>query len=196
MVLIYNRSLLSTIFTFFVLFAALLAYSPAYSQDTYSKLNESNIKNFINLTSKITSGSDSGMTQEEVALYLDTHLDKKARFKSTMQYNIPGHPPQETSMSLDKKEFIKSIEDGAKSVTDHKYEININNIDISKDGKKATVQTSGFETGIMPIVAEGVEQNVPVEGSSDCNQVISLSKKGVIQMQSAQCITVISFEAY
>ncbi|MCK5285045.1 MAG: hypothetical protein KAJ86_05605 [Alphaproteobacteria bacterium] len=100
-------------------------------------------------------------------------------------------------MSLNKKDFIKSIEDGSKAISDYENEIKIKTIKISKNGKRATVQTEGLETGIMPVSAYDITtQNIPIKGISKCNQIISLSKKGIIQMHSAQCITEITFFDY
>ena len=184
------------VFAVFVV-GILVGMSPANAQQKHKRLNKDIITEFIHKTSDMTSGANLEMSSEDIVEFLEIHLDKKARFKSTMKYNIPGYPAQETSMSLDKEDFIKSIQDGAQSMEDYENEIRIKMIKIAKNGKKATVQTEGFETGIMPVSTDGVTtQNVPIEGRSSCNQIISLGKKGVIQMYSAQCTTEITFLSY
>ena len=186
-----------TIFGFLAGFCV-LALTPveALALVRVKALSTVNVTQFIKKTSKITSGQATNMTPEKMQKYLEAHLDKNARFKSTMKYNMPNMPTQESALSLNKKKFIASISEGQKSIDDYVVEIEILSIDISEDGRNAIVQTQSTETGTMPISPPGMAtKDVPIEGSSVCNQVIGLSKKNVIQMVSAQCETTINFES-
>ncbi len=169
----------------------------SHAERKVTKLTEDAIKDFIIQTADITSGKDGSMSQEKIKTYLNHHLDKGARFKSTMIYAIPGQPAQKNSMSLNKKEFIDSVNEGQKAVDEYETQVEVESVKISKDGKKATVQTASREQALMPITLEdGAVEEVPIEGNSNCNQIITLSKKGVIQMFSAQCTTTITFTPY
>ncbi|MFP4313852.1 MAG: hypothetical protein ACLFR0_05950, partial [Alphaproteobacteria bacterium] len=101
-------------------------------------------------------------------------------------------PPQANSMALDKEDFIESINAGSKTLENYDNSVSILEIKISSDKRKATVFTQGRETGTMN--AEG--EAIPVEGNSKCHQIISLSEKGIIQIYTANCETVISFQDY
>lgn len=183
------------------LFSAILAVlaftvGPAGAASKIAKLTEENVTAFINKTTEITAGGVTDMSPEEIAAYLEGHIEKKARFKSTMKYNIPGYPPQETSMSLEKKDFIESVKKGAEEISDYDSEIQIESIKISSKGDKATVGTTSIEHGMMPMSLDGVStQMIPVDGSSSCTQILTL-EKGVIQMFGANCVTVINFTPY
>lgn len=186
---------------FYILFTCVFLAGTGINQNARAEiklkhLTEKNITQFIEKTTKMTSGQSLEASPEEIITYLKRHLSPKARFKSTMKYNIPGYPTQETSMSLEKKDFIESIEDGSQALSDYESEIRVRNIKISKDKTKATVQTTGTEKGIMPLSEDGVtSEDVPVEGTSNCTQIIML-EEGVIQMYSANCTTTIHFLPY
>lgn len=177
------------------LFFAFLS-SSSLAADKISKLSEDNITAFIEETTALTSDYDAGFTPDEIRRYLEAHIDKKARFKSTVTYAIPNHPPQSQSLGLDKDEFINQTVDGQKSLEHYETAISVDKVSIAKSGKNATVVTSGIESGYMSVPSgDGMVNEVPVEGSSKCIQIIKLNK-GVIQMYSANCTTTIEFQAY
>ena len=169
----------------------------SYAAQKFKKLTESNITEFIETTSSLTSGYGIEIEESDLQQYLETHLDEEARFKSTVQFNIPGFPPQKKSLSLDKKDFMTQVAEGTKSIEHYENKVKVEKVRISKDGTKATVETSGFEEGFMPVSLDGATtQDVPIEGVSECLQIIKLSDKGVIQMYSANCTTNIQFKEY
>lgn len=170
---------------------------PAHAGDKISKLTEDIIKEFVQRTAEITSGQDGTMSEEEIMEYLDRHLHKKAYFKSTIKYNIPGQPQQKNAMSLKKREFMENVKKGHESVEDYETQIEVKSVKISKDKNKATVVTKGKEKAIMPVpTQDGGVETIPIEGDSTCNQIIMLSAKGIIQMYSANCTTTINFMDY
>ena len=176
-------------------FLAFLMPQTLRAQDTHRALTKSNITDFIQRTSDITSGAMQDMSTEDIVEYLENHLDQKARFKSLIKYNVPGHPPQETALSMNKTEFIESVKAGVQTVSEYETTIEVHSVKISKDKTKATVRTTGVEKGVMAMSANGTSsESIPIEGSSACTQTLSLNKDGVIQMYNANCETTISFQ--
>jgi len=174
-------------------FAYFAQGSACLAQDNIGALTEENIISFIESTTDITTGNSGELSSEKITAYLDKHLDKKARFKSVMKYHIPGMPPQEAALSLDKEGFMQSVSEGAKTTQSYENLIEIKEVKVSSNGKKAFVKTQSTEYATMPVpVADGSTENVPMEGVSDCTQIISLHR-GIIQMYSANCVTNIQF---
>ena len=189
----YMRIFIFCCFTFCALLSANEAMAKRGKLD---RLTEDNVRAFIEETSHITSGHSRDLSNDDIKRYLKRHLEPKSRFKSVMKYHVAGMPPQENSISLSKEEFIKSVEAGAKSVDDYEHIVEIQDIRVSSDGKKAFVKTTTTEVGTMPVpTQDGGHQQVPVEGESECNQILSLNK-GVIQMFSASCTTDLRFQNY
>jgi hypothetical protein len=182
-----RTKILSAFFCF-----CLLPAGYAHAEQKIARLSEDNIRAFIEETTAMTSGKNLEKSPEEISAFLNKHLTKDAHFKSSMKYVIPGYPPQENSMSMEKEDFIASVQKGAESLADYESSVEIGTIKISRDGKKATIQTKSTESGIMPMAIEGATQHVPVKGSSSCNQIIVLND-GVIQMYNANCATIINF---
>lgn len=170
--------------------------SDAFADDKISKLTKKNVKAFIERTTDLTTNNSDRLSPKKVAAYLDKHIEGDARFKSLMTYNIPGMPPQKTSLTLDKKDFIKSVRDGADKIEGYENLVEIQAIKVASNGKKAFVKTQSTEYATMPVPGDnGTAEDVPVEGVSKCTQVISLNK-GIIQMFSANCTTKIHFLEY
>ena len=180
----------------FILSAVVLSMalsSPVQAQERVKSLTQKNIKAFIEETTDITANNSKGLSADKIKAYLDKHLEDKARFKSLMRYNIPNMPPQEAELSMDKDGFMKSVSEGAGSVDSYETLVEIKNIKIASNGKKAFVKTSSTEYADMNVpTSDGGTESVPVEGVSECTQILSLNK-GVIQMYSANCVTNIEF---
>ena len=105
---------------FFVFSALVLSgavVSGAHAAERIKSLTKKNIQAFIEETTDITTNNSSGLSQDKIKAYLDEHLEDKAKFKSLMRYNIPNMPPQEAELSMDKDGFMKSVSEGADSVT-------------------------------------------------------------------------------
>lgn len=178
------------------IFGFFLLLSSGYAQ-AEEKLTRNNIKEFIKETTALTSGQKKDVSNDEIAFYLENHLDPDARFKSVVTFAMPGFPAQERELSVNKEEFIEQTLSGEKALGDYKNKIRVGSIKIAKNGRRASVKTTGIETGTMAIPnAEGGSEDVPVEGVSSCDQILKLSDSGNIQMYNANCKTTIEFEQF
>ena len=184
---------LSTSFLLAVFAAACLSASAIAAHET-DRLDKKSIRDFLqDMSAKSAGQSNQAQTQQ----FLNRHLHENARFKSLITYNMPGHPPQQSEMKLDKEEFLESVATGAQTLQEYESEIDIKTIKISKDGRKATVETIGSESGYMSVPDESGEvQQIPLEGQSACLQIIMIDKQDVMQLYNAQCTTQINFERY
>lgn len=190
-----NTAVFSKHFGLLFLFVGLICSMPAYAGNI-KRLSEENITEFIEKTTTMTTAGQTEFSASEVEKHLEKHLDKNARFKSTIRYHIPGGQTQEAALGLDKEEFIKTIQKGDEEMQNYSSEVSIKEINISSNGKTATVITEAYEQGTMPFnPTADVSEEVPLEGQSKCSQVILLNK-GVIQMYTAICETDIHFQQY
>ena len=158
-------------------------------------LNQSNITAFINKTTKLTTGNIDNLSSNKTIEYLEKHLHKNSHFKTTMRYNIPGYPTQENTVSINKKEFINKIRQSTNTISEYKNEVDILQIKISKNKQSATVETRSKENTTMPITHDAGSNDIPIEGTSLCRQILKLSKKGIIQMYNVNCLTDIEFDS-
>lgn len=157
------------------------------------RLTDEMIRNFIQETTDITASQDNVFDSGYIRDYLERHLHKHSRFKSTVQYSIPGHDAQKNSLSLNKKDYIDSVLKASKTMGVYDHEIEIIDIRIAKDGGNATVTTKNIESGSLNVSAD---QQVPMEGVSTCNQIIIINKSNIIQLYSAQCTTKVEFTQF
>lgn len=184
-------------FAFCVLFSGTALYSAPSLAQVIEKLDRNNIKSFIETATLMSQGGASDMSQEDVLAYLRDHIHDDARFVTSMTFKMPGMPPQETQMTIQKPEFIQGVQEADKAVNGYENEVDIKKIKIAVNKKSATVQTVGKEEGEMPMQLEsGDVQYVPIEGVSECTQTLGLSNAGLIQMMDAKCKTTIEFKDF
>jgi hypothetical protein len=167
-----------------------------YGANKHKKLTDDNVTAFIKETTRITkTGVDGAWSPGKIVSYLEKHIYNDAQFKTIIRYQIPGHPPQESAISLDKQGFIENIRKGAEAIDDYDTDTNILSIRLSRDKKRATVQTKSTEKATLPVPDEsGRTQMVPLDGTTLCTQILRLSKKGIIQMDHAACATDVQFK--
>ena len=177
-----------------ILFAASFAAN-SHAQSTVKKLTQQNVRSFIEHTSKIMKPTGGGTEILKAQNYLKKHLNDSVRFTSTITYHIPGMPSQDIAMKFDKKDFIKTLSQGAEAIEGYNQRVEILDIKISWGSKQAVIKSKNYETGFMAI-PDGRNNNelVPIEGVSTCAQIVELNKKGVIQLHNAVCKTDIHFK--
>lgn len=182
-----STSLLCTVLTICLAQSALAAHET-------DRLSKMAIRDFLEDMSEKSAIQGN---QAETLKFLNRHLHENARMISTITYSMPGHPPQQSQMKLDKDQFLESVRAGAQTMQDYESEIDIKTIQVSKDGRKATVETIGTESGYMNIPGKnGETQQVPIEGLSNCLQIIMIDKRDIIQLYNARCETSIDFNRY
>ncbi len=151
-------------------------------------LTEARIKAFLDQSIALMQAG-SGVTDEQLEKFFDDHVARKAMFKSTIMYDIPGYPPQMRNVALNKTDYIKNILDGRRTMKDFSSSVTLKKADIK--GDTATIKTDGTESGSAPM--EGAENPVPFEGRSSCNQIVK-DDGGTVVLVSAACETIITFK--
>lgn len=180
----------------FLCLALALISAPCFAKTfKTASLNEDKIQSFIKEMTDLTSNSKASSFQD-IKDFLDIHLHPSSRFKSNLTFYIPGYPPQSNAISLDKGEFIESVKQGHKTVDNFENSVDISNIQISSDGKKATLKTTTHEEGYMSMPGDSSGQKVPIHGESICSQVLWINDENVIQLYNANCKTTIRFQGY
>lgn len=168
-----------------------------------TKLTEANVKGFIGDVQRIVMTGSQSMTAQDVADWFNNHIADKATFESTMKYEMPGYPAQESAMQLGKTEYINGVLSRG-AMSDYKQTIDIVEIKIGSGGRVAHVKTKITETGMMPWPKDepspdgviGETEPMPVTGTANCEQTIGISLNNFIQMQKAECYTVMSFDPF
>lgn len=165
---------------------AALVLTPSTSAQAQS-LSEASIQAFLNETTRLTH-LDNGMNDEQITAYLEAHIGSKGKFESKIMYDIPSYPPQMRQISLNKKDFIKNVIEGRKTMQNYTSSVTLKTATIN--GNAATIQTTTRESGIAPVEGQGT---APFEGISNCNQTL-IQDGGNIILTSASCETIITFK--
>jgi hypothetical protein len=169
---------------------------PVYAAHETKRLTDNNIREFVmDVTRKANEAKQGYYSHDELSSFFNKHLHPRAFFKSSMRYNIPGYPSQESSLTLDKDEYRDSILKSEDMVSDYDADVKVSFIKISKDKRKATVKTISHENATIQVPHSGNNQAVPLTGKSTCDQILMINANDVIQIYSANCKTVMSFNS-
>lgn len=181
-----------------VLVPALPATAIAEDPDRVRMLNENNITQFLKTMQDIGTGRNIDMSGGDIHDYLDDHLADKAHFESTMSFEIPGMPREESNVKMDKTEYMNAFINGMGGMDAYETELEIKEMDIGNSGRIAELKTLSTESGKLEWGKEdnGEPRMVPVIGESECEQKIAISLANVIQLARAVCRTHIRFDPF
>ncbi len=168
--------------------------------DFIQALNEDNIRKFLSEVSAITTGQRPDMLDDDVIDYFNNHMADNGSFKTVMRYQVPGFPNKDIDMKFKKEDYIDTVVNGRYMLEDYQTQVDIQDLKISAGGKAATFKSITKERGRMPFVkdekSKEVTELIPIEGESICEQKLIVSFNNFIQMASADCKTVISFDPF
>lgn len=165
--------------------------------DFVMSLDQQRIQAFLEETNRVSLGQRDDMTPEDIAAYLNRHLMEKGKFNSQTTFEIPGYPPQQADMKLDKQGYIDNVMQGQGVIANYTTAIEIKDIKITGLGKAATIRTVSTDSGEMPWPDEkGERKPVPINGVSECEQKLIISVSNYIQMAGAECTTKITFKPF
>jgi hypothetical protein len=157
-------------------------------------LTDNNIAQFIEDFARVTSGLDA-RTKHHIAEYLVSHLDENGTFRTELNYKTPDGRRNESEMEMNRMEFISHVLKGLDSMARHETETRIEYVKLQEDKKSAQVIVTNYERGILPYDDNmGNIAQIPVLGTSHCEQTLSLSKDGKIKINDANCMSYINFE--
>lgn len=160
----------------------------------HKNLTEANVISFITEMSDISSGRLADMDSYAITSYFMDHIAEDGIFKTVMRYDIPDMPSDERELEMDKLDFIGHTLQGMRSMANYETRTDVDFVEVAHDGKYATVMTSSYERGMMPVDdGSGEERLMPVLGTSYCEQSVILSNE-VIKVAGAKCTTDLSFE--
>ncbi len=178
------------IFIAIILSATFLTNSSA----AVNALTESNVSTFITEVAAVSGGQRHDMDSYSITSYFMSHISENGLFTSTIEYSLPDMDSSSRTLEMDKMNFISHVLQGMKAMEKHEAAVKIEYIKIADNGKSASVMTTNYERGVMPVEdGMGDARMVPVTGTSYCEQELVLSAKNVIQMATANCSTNIDF---
>jgi hypothetical protein len=153
-----------------------------------TRLSESNIRDFREDVEDIANGQKN-MSADETAAYFQDHVNDNAVFNNAMHVELPGQPARDEKQTLNKTQYIQSVVGSLGMTKDYAGTIDIQSVDIAHDGKSATLKTTTREHGKLATNGpDGKPQPlIPVASTITCQETLTLSSTGNIQMQNAVC---------
>ncbi|MBI4030902.1 MAG: hypothetical protein HY370_04445, partial [Proteobacteria bacterium] len=182
------------VFIALILSVTFLSRTGAGSASIPDRLTEPYVVRFIEEFAAITGGQRTDMDSYALADYFMDHLSKEIRFTTTLRYSIPDQPEEKRTLEMDRATFIGNVMQGQRTIDKHETKVRIEYIDIADDEKSATVLVTNYERGLMPVDdGAGNEVIMPVQGTSYCEQKLSLDENFLIRLDDAICTTDIVF---
>lgn len=174
--------------------------SNANRNDFVTRLTEQNLLSFLQEVQDIATGKRVEMADDEVIDYMNNHIADKAEFKSIVRYEVPGFPNKDIEMKIGKPEYINTIVKGRYTLQDYNTAVTLDDLKIENNGKRATFTSITDEQGLMPFPKDKNNPDdieiLPIKGTTKCAQVMIVSFNNFIQMATANCRTIISFDPF
>lgn len=164
------------------------------SPEKINTLTEASVEDFIHEVSKISNGERADMDPYSITAFFMNHISEDGQFISKMRYSIPDMPTDERTLEMDKMNFISHTLQSMNTMNRHETLVKVEYIKIEDEGRTATVMTTNYERGMLPVDdGFGEASLMPVQGTSYCEQKLVLNNKRVMQMAGANCTTDIVF---
>lgn len=152
-------------------------------------LTKQTIQEFLDQTTALTH-EDTGMSDEAVTDFLNTHLSPSGAYASNVTFSFPGFPPQTKALSLNKETFIDNVLQGRQAMRNYSSSVSLTDTKIKKT--TADIQTVTIESGYAPM-PDG--SYAAFEGKSTCDQTLELESNDTIILVSALCETTLTYQA-
>lgn len=153
-------------------------------------LTKENVTQFVEEVTAISNGQREDMDDYDITAFFMRHIADSSQFKSEIRYSAPDTDIRSREMKMSKNSYIGNVLNGLKNMESQETRVVIDFIKIGENGKKASVQFTSFERGVLPYDnGFGEIQMVPVNGVSYCEQDIILNDRKLIQMAGANCTT-------
>lgn len=114
-------------------------------------------------------------------------FDDNFVLKLDITHIVGSNPPQQSSASLMKKEYIDSTMSGMNAMKMQNYESNIISIQFSDDRKYATVNDASTTIGTINVPTQkGMLNDVKYQAKETCSHIVTLMA-GMVKIMQSQC---------
>ena len=161
-----------------------------------SRLTEARITEFVTEMTHIALGNNPQLDQLGITTWLMDHLEENSSFSNNMNVLQANGQTREEKLEMNRMDYISHVLGEIKTVKSREANLHIEYIKIEESGKGASVIFTSMEKGRIPVVNEDTSYEIPVSGTSYCEQKIILDKK-IIKVSNATCTTNVSMtESY
>lgn len=151
---------------------------------TADRLTTSSVTDFVNQMTRVSTGGDIFVANK----FLLDHIADNGMFTSSIAYDLPNITSAERHLSLDKKDYINNVLAQLKLAKPEEAKTRIESIEIAADRHHASVITTSYQRGPMPIQMGEERQTLQVKASSYCEQAVTLANKKIV-INTATCST-------
>lgn len=120
--------------------------------------------------------------------FLHSHISEEAVFQISFENSTMAKSVAQQSFQMDKKGYINSFIQGLHYVDQYNVKIDTKNIQISKNGKTATVEETIIEEGVMLDPNNILGAGIPFISKTSCKMIYGLNN-GIVQSDKAECHT-------
>jgi hypothetical protein len=146
------------------------------------KLTEEGLKAFYDESKKIHLKSF-----EEYQNFMSAHVRDDVQFTLAMVNHIPSQPDQKQTLIMNKKKFEDSLKENYTMSQGADIQHSVVDMYISADGKTANVRDMTTMSKVVAMQSEGKVIKVEVQSQSTCDDILTLSDKGLPQIHQSTC---------
>lgn len=182
------------VFLGMVLTVTFIGQSGGKPQATH--MTEASINNFVRDMNNVALGLKPDMDQYATTMWFMDHLSETSTFKSNTHIEQADGRTREATNEMGRMDYISNILKEQKSVQKREATVNIEYVKIAEEGKAASVIFTSVESGMIPYATEAGSYEVPIRGTSFCEQDLIFKDQKII-VSGSKCTTNIDArEAY
>lgn len=153
-----------------------------------NRLTEERVSMFVTEMTDVALGKNPELDQFAVTTWLMKHLDDDSLFLTNMNIAKPDGNETQEKLEMNRMDYISHVLKDNKAVKNREATLHIEYVKIEEGGKTALVVFTSREKASVPVSSDGHEYEIPISGTSYCEQKITM-RDTVIKVSSANCTT-------
>ena len=163
-----------------------------------TRLTEANVSAFVKDMTEVALGKNPASDEKAVSFdqyaittWLMRHMDEDSKFQAHINISQPNGLSRQEKLDMNRLDYISQVLKDNKSVKSREANLHVEYVRVDAGGKGASVVFTSMEKARMPVPSENGGYEIPVTGTSYCEQKIVI-EDAVIKVSASTCTSNVS----
>lgn len=163
-----------------------------------TRLTEATVSNFVKDMTEVALGKNPAPDEKNLALdqyaittWLMRHVNEDSQFLANVNITQPNGMNRQETLQMNRLDYISQVLKDNKAVKSREADLHVEYVRIDAGGKGASVVFTSMEKARLPIPSENGSYEIPVTGTSYCEQKLVIEDT-IIKVSSSSCTSNVS----
>ncbi len=168
------------------------------SESAPTRLTEANVSAFVKEMTNVTLGKNPDpeqtgtvLDQYGITTWFMRHLNEDSTFQASINISQPNGLNRQEKLDMNRLDYISQVLKDNKSVKSREATLHVEYVRIDAGGKGASVVFTTMEKARVPVPSENGGYEIPVTGTSYCEQKIVIQDT-LIKLSTSNCTSNVS----